>query len=160
MLNAVGDCRPPQPPVFNHFHIIGSSLPSSHCPFCPCSCLSSPRLTKISGWSGGIRTDRNYVKRLASLCVLESVPRVCCRTAKGLQPGLRPATQYHHFSAPPPCYLVSPLLHYASLRGSHALLCSSLPPLPRAVLCDIQRWTLPRARHNLESLVYRVETFW
>ena len=44
-------------------------------------------------------------------------------------------------------------LEYALLRGSHALLDSSLPPLSCAMLCHVQRGTIPRARYRVESFV-------
>jgi len=50
------------------------------------------------------------------------------------------------------------LLQYASLRGSHALHASSLSTLPRSLLRHEPRWSIPRTRHHLEFLVYRLAT--
>ena len=57
-----------------------------------------------------------------------------------------------------PCAVLHALLEWASLRGPDALLNSSLPPLLRAMRRDVQRWTVPRPRHCLESFAEWVET--
>ena len=50
---------------------------------------------------------------------------------------LRPRSRIRYYEIPQSSCFTQ--LQYASLRGSHACLDSSLPPLPRAV-CRLERW--------------------